>query len=471
LISGMAKDGKMSSDPRGYYADLGVSPTASIDEIKSVYRALVRIYHPDVNRDRAATEKFRRIADAYETIGDEKKKRDYDSQTAAANNSSHQDNDEPSKQPSHEPVRCAMCKKVTAQPRFITFRYVVSLVVITTTKPKSEIYCRDCASKAAFRASAISAACGWWGFPWGPLLTIKEIVRNALGGDRNSEIDEQLLWQNAVAFAQSNRLDLAASIAKQLSQAKSKEIAEAANRLLEILVRNGQKVVPLNSPWTVSMMGFISQIAMGCIVPLLLWTWFSWQYEGNSATFNKQKPSPLDFSDLSDPVSSTTSKRQERLSEAGQSKPTEIFEPETPVNQCSKLPRNGHIFVRGKTAARNGHRLTVRNGSSGDAIVKLRKASNRKLVTSFFVSNNQSASINDIPDGEYRVQFAFGEAMTFNCHSFINPSSNEFEGTQKFTTDVTDTQIITRELMFTLYNVPNGNVRHSRIDAVDFEAN
>lgn len=54
------------------YATLGVSPSATDDEIKKAYRALCRKYHPDVNRDNphAAEEKFKEISEAYRSIMD-----------------------------------------------------------------------------------------------------------------------------------------------------------------------------------------------------------------------------------------------------------------------------------------------------------------------------------------------------------------------------------------------------------------
>ena len=48
----------MANDKLGYYSDLGVSQSASLDEIRAVYRALAKIYHPDVNKDKAAVENF-----------------------------------------------------------------------------------------------------------------------------------------------------------------------------------------------------------------------------------------------------------------------------------------------------------------------------------------------------------------------------------------------------------------------------
>jgi molecular chaperone DnaJ len=61
-----------------YYEILGVSKEASQDEIKKAYKKLAFEYHPDRNPDGA--DKFKDIAGAYDTLGDETKRKNYDNQ-------------------------------------------------------------------------------------------------------------------------------------------------------------------------------------------------------------------------------------------------------------------------------------------------------------------------------------------------------------------------------------------------------
>ena len=62
-----------------YYAVLGLAPGASVSDVKRAYRRLSRRYHPGVNPgDRAAEALFRRITEAYETLVDAERRRQYD---------------------------------------------------------------------------------------------------------------------------------------------------------------------------------------------------------------------------------------------------------------------------------------------------------------------------------------------------------------------------------------------------------
>ena len=69
---------------RDYYDVLGVDKSASDAEIKSAFRKLAKKYHPDLNKEPDAAEKFKEVQEAYEVLGDEQKRKTYDQFGSAA---------------------------------------------------------------------------------------------------------------------------------------------------------------------------------------------------------------------------------------------------------------------------------------------------------------------------------------------------------------------------------------------------
>jgi len=74
--SGGLKDYPLANDP---YSELGVSRSASADDIRKAFRKLAKQHHPDANRgNKASEEKFKRLSAAFDLLGDEAKRKRFD---------------------------------------------------------------------------------------------------------------------------------------------------------------------------------------------------------------------------------------------------------------------------------------------------------------------------------------------------------------------------------------------------------
>jgi len=63
---------------KDYYETLGVARGATEADIKSAYRKLARKYHPDVNKEKDAEERFKEVGEAYAVLKDTEKRAAYD---------------------------------------------------------------------------------------------------------------------------------------------------------------------------------------------------------------------------------------------------------------------------------------------------------------------------------------------------------------------------------------------------------
>ncbi|WP_407306493.1 J domain-containing protein [Desulfosporosinus sp. SB140] len=73
------------------YSILGINENATSDEIKSAFRALMKIWHPDVCAEKDAYERFVKIVEAYELLSDPQQRRRYDEMRNASEDIALQD--------------------------------------------------------------------------------------------------------------------------------------------------------------------------------------------------------------------------------------------------------------------------------------------------------------------------------------------------------------------------------------------
>jgi hypothetical protein len=441
-------------DPKGYYACLGVAPNANAEEIKSSYKRLAKKLHPDINRDSNAKSLFQRINNAYQILSDPDSRSAYDSLQYSK--------PEPEPSPNAlDPICCSHCGKVTAQPRSTVFFRTVSFILLTTKTPIQGIFCSACAAKLGLRASLLSALFGWWGFPWGPIWTISSIFTNAGGGRHSRAIDEKLIWYNALAFLSHGKLTISYALAQQLRKAGNAEIAAGADKLMDQLRAAGVPTTSpsLKNPWSNPLL-VTAHLGLLLSIPSAIGLAIAYDdlSKGSKPVYRPpvQAAAKPDFSQNTAPVPITPQIRQA---------------PSDPVPTCLVQPFNGKVLAKNIQSTENGHSIEVKNGSTANAIIKIRDAYSGTLRLSFFVAKDSTASFADLPDGIYRIQYAFGGGFGRDCRSFSQiTSAAQFPAIESLTTEITSSQIITKSLTYTLYTVPGGNVRPQSIDKDSFNA-
>ena len=237
---------------------MGVNPTATEVEIKSAFFLLTKDCEPG---------RGQLLSEACEAVGDVDRRAAYDCLAYEA-----EDSDDKLFQ--IEPVCCSVCGRAPAQPRYAVFRKVVSFILVTRRRPVQGIFCALCARKQAFKVSLISAAVGWWCLPFGPIITVFEITRNAFGGYEPPGSRQALQWRNALAYYHAGNVQLAFALARELASASDQKIAAAAVRLMDRLKAQGvpADAVPLKSAWAIRPQTVASHALIACVPPGALLT-------------------------------------------------------------------------------------------------------------------------------------------------------------------------------------------------------
>lgn len=199
----LTRDASDQRDPKGYYAALGVDPSADMQQIKAAFREQAKRVHPDRNGRPEAEAAFQRISEAYRVLRDPLRRLDY-----ASFGEGHTPIELTRLQP------CSRCGRISAQPRFLIFHQVKSYLLSTRRTAESGIFCPVCARRAALAASAATWAQGWWG-PVGLVTAPVALLRNLAGGTRPKAQNFTLLINQARAFAARSRNDVARGVLGQ----------------------------------------------------------------------------------------------------------------------------------------------------------------------------------------------------------------------------------------------------------------
>lgn len=199
-------------DPAGYYKILGLASSAGAAEIKAAFRRKAMEYHPDRCKLPNATALFQLVNQAFSVLGDPESRARYDTSTVETSDTARPST---SRREAPEPIRCSVCNKVSAQPRYVIFYRVYSFIVMTRREAVQGIYCSTCAEKECLKATAFTWILAWWGFPWGPIYGLQAIFTNLTGGKRSADINARVLAHQAWYFAATDQMDVARAVAEQ----------------------------------------------------------------------------------------------------------------------------------------------------------------------------------------------------------------------------------------------------------------
>jgi hypothetical protein len=141
---------------------------------------------------------------------------------------------------------------------------------------------------------------------------------------------------------------------------------------------------------------------------------------------------------------------------------------------CASPPPPGQKIAGDMKLLDEGHNIEIQNGGGGDALVKIRHADTGKLAASFFLPKLETMTIEGVPDGVYKIQYAFGPALAVDCKSFTRIiRANEFPGSDAMKTEVIDTadqtEVKHSNWSYSLM-VSESGIKPTPIDAATFNA-
>ena len=289
-----------------YYKILGVDKDASDSQIKKAYREIAKKWHPDVNSSPEATQVFQKINNAYSVLGSPERKVLYD----AGNYSEAIDPSTYATEAELYPVNCDGCGAISAQPRFIQYSRVFSLLFFSHKTKPCGTFCVNCASKRIFFSSFITGIFGWLGL-WGFFWSIEAFFINIFGGIKNPALNAFILGKQAYYFHRKGNANIATSLARDsLSYFKkvgpsdenfelAKSGADVAKMIIEDLGSYNQRLKSHWGGWSKpAKAGFFSFLfAAGCWASLIGYNDASKrakksQYRKNPATDVKLSPKP-----------------------------------------------------------------------------------------------------------------------------------------------------------------------------------
>ncbi|MBL4785237.1 MAG: hypothetical protein JKY49_07400 [Cohaesibacteraceae bacterium] len=395
-----------------------------------------------------------------------------------------------------DPATCRDCGTSMDYPVVRVFEQVVGRGFGQSVHVHVGPFCKDCSARVALKASAVSALFGWWGLPFAPLVTVRALVRNTLGGKKAPDVEEYAMQKSMFALAGQGRPKKAHALALKLEQAKDFDHRRHARMLRSDFDRRHIGITNLAAQQHQIGRGFI-QVLMLCMLPAM-GTMMAVHYDvpqkiasGPLLSWNSGLPSlesqvlalnspgssargqspllPMVIASRIFPVSltepvedlqiagqvakeETTSssdwmqtKSELQLRAAPQSNDMALAMGDAGIDpvitgaitpgtsrSCPILPASGPLeinaypFARttssagGETTGNGNHVLTVQNTGNKHAIVRLRPVNGSPTALTLFIRAGETASLKNVTEGDYQLQYAQGTAFAFDCQSFVS---------------------------------------------------
>lgn len=445
---------RSARDSKGYYAVLGLAPGAELSAIKTAYRERVKEVHPDRNASAGAAEEFQKLSEAYQVLRDMVRRAEYDS--AGSGSDAGMDDDDLNSPAI--PLACGTCGKVTAQPRYVVFHRVKSYLLWAKRFRLEGIFCRDCADRAAVRASTSTWAWGWWSPP-GLILTPLALIRNMLGGTKPARDNARLLIRQARAFFERGELDIARSLTDQA--VRYARDPASLQRVEDLRFKAaGFPGRRLKDRWRLGGGAFLAQlmplVALPVVAGVFVLIWNKPWDQPVAAGVAGIHVVPAEVGEIRHVAVTELKVRQapgdtapvvallDRFATA-----TVVAAPEdaqwtkvrTPAGILGWVPSRALYVGTGgamklewcaenqgprpgagealSRRASGDHRLMIHNDGRKDAVVKL-KTQSGSTVVSYFIPATFNMVVTGIPEGTYLIEFATGSAWSRACGLFVD---------------------------------------------------
>jgi len=385
-------------DPFGFYHLLGLTPLASMEEIKAAgYRRPYYIPSGDES-DKAFAEAFRRTPEAYAVLSDPVRRANYD--WFARNLPA--DAIEPDGSVRYDLslipdglLHCSLCGRITLQPRYITLSSANPDAYDYKVVDKEALLCVACARKGGRLGSV-----GWNSDDLiDPFIGMDSPSSNrrffyffyalfkvGLGEKHDRLTDQKLILHNVRALLEQGDIKTAYGLAKLIRTSLDEAIAGEAAKILRIIDGSGVDYsgYALKDDWALSgnqkqLYGLLAFFVPAAVIVAI------YMFSAHDAATRNQL----------------------------------VTVDGVPVEGCPH-PLEHSGFLAPQTTAHGDITLRIRNTAWEDAIVKVRDQTSA-VVASIFLKRNDSFDISNLPRRDYRIQFELGFTFDPSCMAFASP--------------------------------------------------